>query len=96
MLRHVFLFLSQNKTLTKFAKAYGKRLGARRFVAGDTIESAVKTVKRLNRSGLCATIDYLGEYAASEKKRTIRSQRNARKPFKPLPNINWSRSFHLN
>lgn len=67
MLRHVFLFLSQNKTLTKFAKAYGTRLGARRFVAGDTIESAVKTVKRLNRSGLCATIDYLGEYAASEK-----------------------------
>ncbi|MGM0950148.1 MAG: proline dehydrogenase family protein [Bacillota bacterium] len=67
MLRHIFLFLSQNKALTKFAKAYGPRLGARRFVAGDTIESAVKAVKRLNRSGLCATIDYLGEYAASEK-----------------------------
>lgn len=93
MLRHVFLFLSQNKTLTKFAKAYGTRLGARRFVAGDTIESAVKTVKRLNRSGLCATIDYLGEYAASEKKQ-IKSQRNARKPFKPLQNINWTQSFH--
>lgn len=67
MLRHMFLFLSQNKTLTKLAKAYGSRLGARRFVAGDTIESAVRTIKKLNRSGLCTTIDYLGEYAATHK-----------------------------
>jgi proline dehydrogenase len=55
MLRHMFLFLSQNKTLTKLAKAYGSRLGARRFVAGDTIESAVRTIKKLNQSGLCTT-----------------------------------------
>ncbi|MGV4322956.1 proline dehydrogenase family protein [Bacillus mojavensis] len=67
MLRHTFLFLSQNKTLTKLAKAYGSRLGARRFVAGDTIESAVRTIKKLNQSGLCTTIDYLGEYAATHK-----------------------------
>ncbi|MEC1601627.1 proline dehydrogenase [Bacillus halotolerans] len=67
MLRHMFLFLSQNKTLTKLAKAYGSRLGARRFVAGDTIESAVRTIKKLNRSGLCTTIDYLGEYAATQE-----------------------------
>ncbi|MEK3708767.1 proline dehydrogenase [Bacillus sp. FSL K6-1005] len=67
MLRHMFLFLSQNKTLTKLAKAYGSRLGARRFVAGDTIESAVRTIKKLNQSGLCTTIDYLGEYAATHK-----------------------------
>jgi proline dehydrogenase len=63
----MFLFLSQNKTLTKLAKAYGSRLGARRFVAGDTIESAVRTIKKLNQSGLCTTIDYLGEYAATHK-----------------------------
>ncbi|MEC1736927.1 proline dehydrogenase [Bacillus mojavensis] len=67
MLRHMFLFLSQNKTLTKLAKAYGSRLGARRFVAGDTIESAVRTIKKLNQSGLYTTIDYLGEYAATHK-----------------------------
>lgn len=67
MLRHMFLFLSQNKTLTKLAKAYGSRLGARRFVAGATIESAVRTIKKLNQSGLCTTIDYLGEYAATHK-----------------------------
>ncbi|MGQ5110240.1 proline dehydrogenase family protein [Bacillus halotolerans] len=66
MLRHMFLFISQNKTLTKLAKAYGSRLGARRFVAGDTIESAVRTIKKLNQSGLCTTIDYLGEYAATQ------------------------------
>ncbi|MEC1291653.1 proline dehydrogenase [Bacillus mojavensis] len=67
MLRHMFLFLSQNKTLTQLAKTYGSRLGARRFVAGDTIESAVRTIKKLNRAGLCTTIDYLGEYAATQK-----------------------------
>ncbi|MDG0765020.1 proline dehydrogenase family protein [Bacillus halotolerans] len=67
MLRHMFLFLSQNKTLTKLAKVYGSRLGARRFVAGDTIEAAVRTIKKLNQSGLCTTIDYLGEYAATQK-----------------------------
>lgn len=86
MLRHMFLFLSQNKTLTKLAKAYGSRLGARRFVAGDTIESAVRTIKKLNRSGLCTTIDYLGEYAATQKKQ-VESRQNARRPFKRLPNI---------
>ncbi|MGX4767328.1 proline dehydrogenase family protein [Bacillus mojavensis] len=67
MLRHMFLFLSQNKTFTKLAKAYGSRLGAQRFVAGDTIESAVRTIKKLNQSGLCTTLDYLGEYAATHK-----------------------------
>ncbi|WNV79076.1 proline dehydrogenase [Bacillus atrophaeus] len=67
MLRSLFLFLSKNRTLTKLAKTYGIRLGAGRFVAGDTIASAVKTVKRLNRAGLSATIDYLGEYARTEE-----------------------------
>ncbi|KAA6443828.1 proline dehydrogenase family protein [Bacillus atrophaeus] len=67
MLRSLFLFLSKNRTLTKLAKTYGIRLGAGRFVAGDTIASAVKTVKRLNRAGLSATIDYLGEYARTEQ-----------------------------
>ncbi|MCC9023174.1 proline dehydrogenase family protein [Bacillus nakamurai] len=67
MLRSISLFLSKNKMLTKLAQAYGIRFGAGRFVAGETIGEAVKTVKRLNQSGLSASIDYLGEYAGSKK-----------------------------
>ena len=34
---------------------------ARRFVPGETIESAIDAVKRLNGDGLTATLDFLGE-----------------------------------
>lgn len=79
MLRSICLFLSKNKMLTKFAQAYGIRFGAGRFVAGETLMEAVKTVKRLNQKGLSASIDYLGEYAGSEKdaKRTAEECKEA-------------------
>lgn len=34
---------------------------ARRFVAGETIESAIAAVRELNAGGMTATLDYLGE-----------------------------------
>jgi len=34
---------------------------ARRFVAGETIESAVQAVRSLNAAGMTATLDFLGE-----------------------------------
>ncbi|TAM85552.1 proline dehydrogenase [bacterium] len=34
---------------------------AKRFVAGETIDSAVEAVRRLNADGLTATLDFLGE-----------------------------------
>lgn len=34
---------------------------ARRFVAGETVESAVAAVANLNREGIAASLDYLGE-----------------------------------
>ncbi|MBV9646461.1 MAG: proline dehydrogenase family protein [Candidatus Eremiobacteraeota bacterium] len=34
---------------------------AKRFVAGDTVESALAAVRQLNSDGLTATLDYLGE-----------------------------------
>jgi proline dehydrogenase len=38
---------------------------AKRFVAGDTIETAVAAVRRLNAVGLTATLDFLGENVRS-------------------------------
>ncbi|MDP9111736.1 MAG: proline dehydrogenase family protein, partial [Candidatus Eremiobacteraeota bacterium] len=34
---------------------------ARRFVAGETIESAIEAVRKLNAAGMSATLDFLGE-----------------------------------
>jgi len=67
LLKNFFLFLSKNKALTKWAKKYGLRMGARRFVAGETIEETVKIIKELNGKGLAVTVDYLGEFVDKEE-----------------------------
>jgi proline dehydrogenase len=66
VMKNFFLFLSKNKSLTKLAKKYGLRFGASRFVAGETIEKAVKVINELNQLGLVVTIDYLGEFVDNE------------------------------
>src|SRR5579864_1205729 len=40
---------------------------ARRFVAGDSIESALEAVGRLNAARMSATLDFLGEDVHDEK-----------------------------
>ena len=67
IMRNFFLFLSRSKILTRSAKKYGLRFGAARFVAGETIEQAVAVIKDLNRKGLKATVDYLGEFVDNER-----------------------------
>lgn len=55
--------------MASFADVLNKRPGlqrrlfflARRFVAGETVESAIDTVSRLNADGLSASLDFLGE-----------------------------------
>jgi proline dehydrogenase len=39
---------------------------SRRYIAGDTLEEAVETVRALNREGCVATIDLLGESTGSK------------------------------
>jgi proline dehydrogenase len=65
-LRNFFLFLSNNRMITRLAKKYGFRLGASRFVAGKNIEEAVPIIKRLNENGLAVTLDLLGEFVETE------------------------------
>ncbi|MBN9655464.1 proline dehydrogenase [Halobacillus sp. GSS1] len=66
ILRNFFLFLSKNRFFTKLAKKYGLRFGAGKFVAGETVPDAVKTIKELNEKGMAVTIDHLGEFIDSE------------------------------
>ncbi|KIL46472.1 proline dehydrogenase [Jeotgalibacillus alimentarius] len=67
VMRDFFLFLSSNKPMTKAAKQYGLKFGANRFVAGETVEQAVETIKELNDEGLCVTLDCLGEFVDNEQ-----------------------------
>ncbi|MCF6095343.1 proline dehydrogenase [Microaerobacter geothermalis] len=67
LLKNFFLFLSKSRGLNRMAKRYGLALGARRVVAGETIEEAIAKVKELNGQGLVCTLDHLGEFVFSEE-----------------------------
>jgi proline dehydrogenase len=48
---------------------------ARRFITGETVESAIEAVKILNASGMSATLDILGENVTNQDK-AIRTANN--------------------
>ncbi|MFN2186966.1 MAG: proline dehydrogenase family protein [Anaerolineae bacterium] len=65
--RTFFLALSRSERLQQMALGFGPaRSLARRFTAGDTLEEAIAAVQELNRQGLLATLDHLGESVTSE------------------------------
>lgn len=72
-LRSFFLFLSSNKAIERFSKKYGRKLGASRFVAGESVEEAAAVVKELNRENLGVTLDFLGEFVSCEKEANART-----------------------
>ena len=51
--------------LPSVPKAIVRRVSAR-YIAGESLEDAVRTVRELNRQGMCATLDVLGEFVTSE------------------------------
>ena len=62
MLRSTFLYLSEQPRIFAFLR--GNRLArhlASRFVAGETLDSAVVAVRELNGRGIAASLDLLGE-----------------------------------
>jgi len=67
VLRNLFQSLAKNPSANKMAKKYGLRFGARRFVAGVTIEEAVQAVRTLNQDGRLATLDHLGEFISTRE-----------------------------
>ena len=66
MLRASLLWLSQQPRVFRFVRANGmaRRL-ASRFVAGETVDSAVNALRELNAAGISATLDLLGESVRS-------------------------------
>jgi proline dehydrogenase len=62
VLRSTFISLSQNQPLRRFSEgsAVGRRVSSR-FVAGMEIEEVLRATEALNRAGIAATLDSLGE-----------------------------------
>lgn len=62
MLRSLLIYLSQAAWARKIVTRWGIAWRvASRFVAGETHEDAIRTIKELNAKGICATLDHLGE-----------------------------------
>jgi proline dehydrogenase len=67
MLRKTLLYLSQQQRLFQFVRKNRLARGmAARFVAGETIDDAVKAVHGLNAKGITASLDLLGESVHNE------------------------------
>ena len=66
VLRESLLYLSRRRQLGHVVTTtpVARRL-ARRFVAGETLDQAVEAVRVLNRRGIHATLDHLGEGVAT-------------------------------
>jgi proline dehydrogenase len=66
MTRAVLLHLSRSPRAQRLVSEWGfARRAARRFVAGETLDEAVAAVRAVNRQGIDATLDYLGENVRS-------------------------------
>jgi proline dehydrogenase len=67
MLRNLFIQLSKSESLRRIVTHFGPaRRMARRFVAGETLDEAVAVVKQLNKQGLKAVLNHVGESIASQ------------------------------
>jgi proline dehydrogenase len=62
MLRSLLISLSKNSWLKRTITNWGvARRASQRFVAGETLTQAIDAVRKLNQSGIVATLDQLGE-----------------------------------
>jgi len=66
MLRKAVLAAAESPRLQRVVRKHGMRLGAARFVAGETLDDAVVVLRRLNDKGLLANTTLLGEGVENE------------------------------
>jgi proline dehydrogenase len=75
MLRSAFLYLAGQQQIFRFVR--NNRLAksfANRFVAGETLDSALAAVARLNARGITASLDLLGESVHNEAEAHVAGQ----------------------
>jgi proline dehydrogenase len=68
MLRQTLIYLSKQQRIFDFIRT--NRLASKvasRFVAGDTLDTAVAAVRELNAKGIAATLDLLGESVRTQE-----------------------------
>ena len=66
MLRSLLLFLSSQRRLRRWVETsqLGRKLSSR-FVAGETLDDALRVSRRINSEGITLTLDHLGESVTS-------------------------------
>ena len=64
--RKGILLATNNRLVARGVRRYGMRLGAARFVAGETLDEAVSVLRSLNEKGLRANTTLLGEGVKDE------------------------------
>lgn len=64
--RSLVLTLAGNPLVSRMAARAGMRLGASRFVAGETLDQALAVARDLNRRSIQVTLDHLGEDVSTE------------------------------
>lgn len=68
VMRTALIALSRSKTLQDLiARIPVSRKMSRRFVSGETLDEAIEAVRQLNRQGMLATLDHLGENVATKE-----------------------------
>ena len=66
VLRRAILAAAESERLQRLVRRHGMRLGAARFVAGETLDAAVPVLRRLNERGLLTNTTLLGEGVSDE------------------------------
>jgi proline dehydrogenase len=64
--RKAILTAADSPHVQQLVRAHGMKLGAARFVAGETLDDAVRVLRRLNERGLYANTTLLGEGVRDE------------------------------
>jgi proline dehydrogenase len=62
LFRKLILSATQNRFVKRIVSRHGMRLGAARFVGGETIEECVETLRKLEAAGLHTNTTLLGEH----------------------------------
>ena len=66
-MRSALLSAADNRSLQRFMYRHGMNLGARRFVAGETLDEFLKVVRAVNDRGFTVAAGLLGEGVEAER-----------------------------